>query len=111
MDRYSPYIEYEKGPNGRWYFDEDVDTRIQELEDENERLRNNCRTSEERKEIIFEQSEEIARLRKALGFYADERHYEVLDTTQDGIQSCSIGVVLTDRGKRATEALKEGEDG
>ena len=40
MDRYSPYIEYEKGPNGRWYFDEDVDTRIQELEDENKLLKN-----------------------------------------------------------------------
>ena len=54
---------------------------------------------------------EIARLRVALEFYADEQsyEYEVLSVKEDGTEVCNEPLIFYDGGKRAREALRYGE--
>ena len=80
-----------------YYKADEVDARIQELEEENEQLDVSA----------TERQLEIYRFRKALEFYADSETYKEnppLGGDQKHIDPTPIEI---DEGERATEALKE----
>lgn len=58
--------------------------------------------------MIAHKDEEIARLRKALEFYANEEIYEnpILHEDEDGTLHCDHSDAELDNGKRAREALE-----
>lgn len=59
------------------------------------------------KNLAYEQSLEIERLRKALEYYADRKHYGIWT---DASNNCPTADVLFDGGFRAMEALTNGEE-
>ena len=79
------------------YYIERLHTRIQELEEE----------VKAKKDGWCICIGENIRLRKALEFYADEENYIEGVDLHDGMHYAEP--VIQDRGKRATEALKEGK--